>query len=530
MQTVSRTKETNEYVVGIDIGSSMVVMAVGRRNDDGTMNIVAIETSPTGDAVRNGMIDNHVRLGQTIKKIKDEIEGMLNITLDEAYVGMSGNAVYMATCSEHVYVTDVNNHCISKVDIANIEERIAKVPASSNSEIMERIPINYVIDDNRNVQGPIGYCATKLSAQYLFICCKQQQKMALENALMHAGMHLKALCANAAVVGDALLSDEEKRAGAAIVNIGHHLTDVSIFRDGHLCYMSSMPIGSEAVSQDLKTFLQLVSDSKITQIKHGAACAAMLKENEVSDSHAISVGQGGGKSKKVLVSNIIRVAEARMKDIVKFTMEELKFAKYSQRVPYGIILIGGGAQLNYTDELFNSELSNIPVRMAKWVNGFDADSQEKMGAVDQYVAASIVRYGNTLGPCRTLVKEEIVVPPAERDDWVNTTGVGTTDVGTTDGKPNGVGTADGKPNGGGTTDVGTTDGKPNGGGTTDVGTTDVKPNGGGTTDGDTTDGDTTDGDTTDGDTTGNEGNSTSVFNKLFNYINKIIAGDNQELQ
>lgn len=406
MQTVNTiNKESHDYFVGIDIGSSMIVMAVGRKNDDGTIHIVAIETQQSV-GVSNGMIDNVIHLGKAIKNAKEAIEQSLDIRIEEAYVGLSGEAVYGTTGTDFVYVRDTQNQYITQDDKRELHDRMSHVSTSNSDEIIDRIPLQYVLDNKREVDDPVGCCSSTLSASYLFLVCDHKQKNHLDQALHYAGIRLKGICINAAVAPGTLLTKEEMDGGAAVVNIGSHLTDISIVRDGHLCHIASLPIGADAINNDLREFCK-GSPTAIERLKKGR-CAAIYKESEVVENSTVNIKMMHNTQKPILVANIMQIAEARMQAIAGWVLRELKNAKYSQRLQCGIVLTGGGAQLAYADELFAREL-NIPTRLADTLHGFDEATQENITATDQFAAVSIIKFGVDSGAaCRVLVKEEKV--------------------------------------------------------------------------------------------------------------------------
>lgn len=389
--------EKKSYIVGVDIGSSQVVVAVGTMDKDGKVEILGLETQPVGDSVKNGSIQNVINLGQAIKQAKMELEKALNIRIQEAYVGISGGAVYCATYSDHVFIRNQADGCITHEDLRELDERMLKVAPGNSDEILERIPQRYVIDDHQEVSDPVGRYGKKLSAQYLFLLCNTQQKERVSRALHNAGMQLLGLCITPAVLPELLLSQEEREYGAAIIDIGCHLTDISIVHGGHLCYFTSLPIGGAAINQDLLTFVQTTKEEiEKTKRRYGS-----VVPQEIPDNTTVTIKMPGRPNRVILHRNIAEVTEARVKDIAKFVQNEIREAKFTSKITCGMVLTGGTALLSGIDELFTRE-TNCAARIGDMLHGLDEESQQKIGSYSQSAAVAILLYGAKCKPCSTV--------------------------------------------------------------------------------------------------------------------------------
>lgn len=394
--------EKKSYIVGVDIGSSQVIITVGCMREEGVVEVLGIETQPVGDSVRNGSIENVIRLGQAISRAKSELEHTLNIRIQEAYAGISGGAVYCAKYSDHVFIRNHTDGCIAPEDMRELDERMLKVATGNGDEILERIPQRYIIDDQQEVSDPVGRYGKKLSAEYLFLLCNSRQKDRVGHAFHNAGLKLLGLCIKPAVMPELLLSKEEREYGVAIVDIGAHLTDISIVRGGHLCYFASLPIGGASINQDLLAFVQ-TSKEEIEKVKrrYGSVVPSEIPENTT-----VAVKMPGRPNKVILHRNIAEITEARAKDIAKFVQTEIREAKFSSKIACGIVLTGGTALLNGIDELFAREM-NSSVRLGDTLYGIDEESQQNIASYSQSAAVAILLYGAKSKPCSAV---EIVRP------------------------------------------------------------------------------------------------------------------------
>jgi len=385
--------EKKSYIVGVDIGSSNVVVVVGTRNADGLLNIDGIASRSVAGGVTSGRIDNVRSVGKAIREAKEELEEELGIRINEAYAGISGNFIRCASYTDHVFIKD-SSRCITKEDVAALHERMRNVLADDGEQIMNRIPQNYVVDDGSETDDPVGAFGRKLSSTFLFVLCRKEQiervKMSFHNAGLRPPLDV---CVNPAVLPYVLLSDEERDEGAAVIDIGGGTTDVSIVRGGKLRYVASVPMGASAIDADLHSFGIAKINAEQIKKKYGSAVADM-----VPPDISVPVQMPGLMKKDLLQVNLVAIIEARLKDIIEFAWDEIRSAKFTSKIPCGIVLTGGSALLANIDELFRRETgANARLGAARY--GIDEESQQKIGTFAHSTAVAVLLFGAEHGFC-----------------------------------------------------------------------------------------------------------------------------------
>lgn len=398
--------EKKNYIVGVDIGSSNVVVVVGTRNTDGSLKIDGIASRPVAGGVTSGRIDNVRSVGKAVREAKEELEEELGIRLNEAYAGISGNFIRCASYTDHVFIKD-SSHCITREDVAALHERMRNVLADDSEQIMDRIPQNYVVDDGSETDDPVGAFGHKLSSTFLFVLCSREQIERVKMSFHNAGLRLLDICVNPAVLPDVLLSDEERDEGAAVIDIGGGTTDVSIVRGGILRYAASVPIGASTVDADLHAFGIAKLNAEQIKKKYGSAVADMVQPDI-----SVPVQMPGQTKKDFLQVNLVSIIEARLKDIAEFAWDEIRRAKFASRIPCGIVLTGGSALLENIDELFRRETgANVRLGAARY--GIDEESQQKIGTYAHSTAVAVLLFGEKHGFCE--VTERVALPSAGAD-------------------------------------------------------------------------------------------------------------------
>lgn len=407
-----KINEKQECIVGIDIGSSHVKVSIGYKQENGLLNVKGVEIQNVNDSVKDGSIVQVMELGKAIEAAKSALERELNVTLKDAYVGISGSAVSCARYEDFVSINSPNN-LITESDVHDLTERINKVSTNNEDKIIERILQRYIIDDRQEVRNPVGAFGTKLSAEYLLVLCSKVQIDRIKQTLFQARLQYKGICVNPIAQSLALLSKEEQDEGVAIVDIGCDLTDISVVRNGKVCYFASLPIGASSINNDLAQFVS-ASKSNIEKLKksYGEAIA----ENIPLDA-TCSVEVLGHSRKQILQRNVVEIIEERLKDIARFALKSLREAKLSNKIPCGVLLTGGSTYLSNIDKLFSREM-NMSVRCADTLYGVDEFSKENVLASTQSVVVGVMLHGlqHTSGsevePVHT--PQPQVVPPIQR--------------------------------------------------------------------------------------------------------------------
>lgn len=382
--------DKRSYVIAVDVGSSNVVVAVGTVAEGGVLNIETVVSEPT-EGVSAGMVDNSKSVGMALRRARERAEKEAGITITDAYVGISGKFVRSARYTDHVFVEDVDN-CISQRDVNALMERMRNVKAADGEVIMDLFPISYRGDTGAEMKNPVGCYSKQLSSTYNFILCEHMAKDRLRRVFLDAGIKIKGMFANGAVVADSVVSTDEKEEGVAVVDIGGGVTDVAIYYGGALRHVVSIPIGGSAVNGDIRAYG--IPEKQVEKLKtrYGSAVVALTPDD------IIQVRSSSRSLKSILRLNLAAVIEARMTDIAEYVWNEIREAGFAKKLSAGIVLTGGGAALKNADELFH-RVTGQDVRVACAEMGVATESLEKVASPAFTLAVSILIDGAQVGPC-----------------------------------------------------------------------------------------------------------------------------------
>lgn len=382
--------ENKSYIVAVDVGSSEVVVAVGSPNEGGVLEILTVVSEPT-DGVSAGLVDNSKSVGQALRRARERAEQEARIAITDAYVGISGKFVRCARYTDHVFVEDVEN-CISQRDVNALMERMRNVKAADGEVIMDLFPLSYKGDAGTEMRNPVGCYSKQLSSTYNFILCEHMAKDRLRRVFLDAGIKIRGMFANAAVMADSVVSTDEKEEGVAVVDIGGGVTDVAVCYGGALRYIASIPIGGSAVNADIRAYG--IPEKQVEKLKkrYGTAVADLTPDD------IIQVRNSSRSLKSILRLNLAAVIEARMTDIAEYVWNEIRDAGFGKKLSAGIVLTGGGAGLKNIDELFR-RVTGQEVRVACAEMGVATESLEKVSSPASTVAVSLLLRGAQTGAC-----------------------------------------------------------------------------------------------------------------------------------
>lgn len=382
--------DNKSYIVAVDVGSSEVVVAVGSPNEGGVLEILTVVSEPT-DGVSAGLVDNSKSVGQALRRARERAEQESRIAITDAYVGISGKFVRCARYTDHVFVEDVEN-CISQRDVNALMERMRNVKAADGEVIMDLFPLSYKGDAGTEMRNPVGCYSKQLSSTYNFILCEHMAKDRLRRVFLDAGIKIRGMFANAAVMADSVVSTDDKEEGVAVVDIGGGVTDVAVYYGGALRYIASIPIGGSAVNADIRAYG--IPEKQVEKLKkrYGTAVADLTPDD------IIQVRNSSRSLKSILRLNLAAVIEARMTDIAEYVWNEIRDAGFGKKLSAGIVLTGGGAGLKNIDELFR-RVTGQEVRVACAEMGVATESLEKVSSPASTVAVSLLLRGAQTGAC-----------------------------------------------------------------------------------------------------------------------------------
>ena len=347
--------ENGDYVVAIDLGTNTVATVVGTRGEGGKVRIIDCEISPVQGVVRSE-IKNVELVAQSIKRTIEAIEARQQITIREAYAGISGQHIRCVKYPYYVFVGRDGE--IREEDVQKLHESMGNVQAPDGETIIQIIPQNYIVDDEETM-NPVGAFGNKLEAVFNFVLGDNNAVSRVKRALQKVEIRQAGLFLNAVASAEAVATEDEKEEGVAVVDIGGGTTDVTVFYKNSVRHVGIVPMGGNAINRDIRSYGILERHVESLKVRYGSAMRDQIK----TEMSIKTPGLNARMPKEISLLNLAAIIEARMLDIIDFVMAEIKASGCQQKLGAGVVLTGGAAQMKDLDLLFKN-YTGIDVRVA----------------------------------------------------------------------------------------------------------------------------------------------------------------------
>lgn len=346
-----------DLLVSLDIGTSKVRVIVGEVHN-GSINIIGVGAAESQGMNKGAIVD----IDQTVFAIREAVEQaerMVDATIREVYVGISGNHIELVMSHGVVAVSSENKE-IDDEDIYRVIEAAKVISIPPEKEIIDVVPIEYIIDGLSGVSDPHGMIGIRLEMEGTIITGSKTIIHNLYRCVEKAGLKIAGFYLQSLAASDIALSKDEKNLGVVLIDMGAGSTTVSIFEQGTLAAIRSIPIGGDYITSDIAYALRTTTDeAKRLQIKYGCG---MIEHASPSESFKVK-RIGSNADLECSQVDLAHVIEPRVAEIIQFAQEEVINLGYDGEIPAGYVLTGGVAAMPGVVELAREELQ-APVRIA----------------------------------------------------------------------------------------------------------------------------------------------------------------------
>lgn len=360
--------ENNRFVTGLDVGTENVRAVIATVSREGEVSIVGYNEGKSA-GMRKGVPANLIGPAEAIDRMLGDAERMGGYDVRNAYVSINGSTV-TSTHVEGMIAVGSAEHEINGADLDRVEGVAVTGRIPVNRNVLDVIPLEYALDGQGGIKDPLGMAGSRLEMRACVISALAPNCENLKRATMTADVKAERLVPSVVAAARAVLTDRQKENGVAIVNLGAATTSLAVYEEGDLQYVGVVPAGSNNITNDLAIVLaidpELAEEIKVRFI---------TGDFDSERNPIIKVGKNGERTFDR--KEVEEVVKARLEEIFNEVRKKLKAAKYDQRLPEGIVLVGGGAKMRNI-ELFAKKILEAAVRIGspRGLNGV-ADAIEK---------------------------------------------------------------------------------------------------------------------------------------------------------
>src|SRR5215210_7864436 len=338
----------DRIIAGLDIGSAkttvVIAEAIGERKTPPSLRILGVGQART-TGLRRGIVADIEETTRSIKKAVEDAERMAGTKIESIYAGIAGEHVRAMTSKG---IVAVNGDEISRADVnrANEVARAQQVP--QDRELLHAIPQEYSVDKNQGIRDPIGMVGTRLETEMYLVTIGSSPATNLRKSVERAGYAVKELVLEPLASALAVLTEDEKELGAALVEMGAGTTDVAIFHEGKIRHLATVSYGGNNVTNDIVHGLGVTqADAERLKENYGCAYEPLVDPADIIQLPS-TVAQGDRQIPRELLAHIIH---QRMDEIFNLVQTEISTAGYRSKLSGGIVLAGGGAAMQGAGEL-----------------------------------------------------------------------------------------------------------------------------------------------------------------------------------
>jgi len=360
--------DNKRFVTGLDVGTENVRAVIATVSKEGEVTIVGYNEGKSA-GMRKGIPANLTGPAEAIDRMLGDAERMGGVDVRSAYVSINGSTV-ISTNTEGMIAVGTAEHEINGEDLDRVEDVAVTGRIPANRDVLDVVPLEYALDGQGGIKDPLGMAGARLEMRACVVSALTPNCENLKRATLTADVKAERLVPSVVAAAKAVLTDRQRENGVAVVNIGAATTSVAVYEEGDLQYVGVVPAGSNNITNDLAIVLA-IDPELAEEIK----TRFITGDFESEKSPAIKVGKNGDRTFDR--KEVEEVVKARLEEIFMEVRKKLKAAKYDQRLPEGIVLVGGGAKMRDID-LFAKKVLEAAVKIGKptGLNGV-ADAVEK---------------------------------------------------------------------------------------------------------------------------------------------------------
>ncbi len=350
-------------IVGIDIGTTKVGTVVAQLSDSGRLNILGVGVAPS-KGLDKGVVVNIDNAVSAIETSIEKAERLTGYRIGTAFVGVSGRHISSLN-SRGVVAVQRPDQEITRSDIARAVEAAQAVAIPTQREIIHVIPRAYILDGHEGIRDPIGMSGFRLEVETHIVTGEVMAIQNLIRSVQKSGIGIDELVLQPLASGEAVLSAEDKDRGVVLVDIGGSTSDVAIFVQGGVWHTSVISLGGNHFTNDITYVLHTPQNTaEYLKLRYGSAIAGE-EGDEYDDEREIEIDTLNANEKQRINRNLLnQILQARAEELVELIYQEIRRSGYEGRLPAGVVLTGGGAQLARLDELVR-EMLGLPVRIGR---------------------------------------------------------------------------------------------------------------------------------------------------------------------
>lgn len=344
-----------DFIVAIELGSTDISGIAGKKNADGSINILAYSSEKSDDCIKKGVIYNLDKTTQKLTSIIKDLETKLQAGIKKVYIGVGGLSLRSIKNTETRQLGDdtrISQAIIDSMMEANIETPLL------DYEILAVEPQEYKVGNNLLTE-PVGTTASSIEGNYLNIIARPSVKQNIKQCLSHTGYEIAGFTISPMATADTVLTTNEKRSGCALIDLGADTTTVAIYKNNILRHVCVIPLGGNNITKDICSKQIEEDDAELIKLRYASAYTEYKEGEEVQDTEYAIDGKCS-----IMSRTLEDIVEARVNEIITNVFNQIKLSNYSDGLMAGIVVTGGVSNMPNIDKAITNITKIEKVRVA----------------------------------------------------------------------------------------------------------------------------------------------------------------------
>ena len=343
-------------IVGLDVGTTKICAVVGEVEGN-KINIVGIGTHPS-IGLRKGVVVNIESTVESIQKAVEEAELMAGCEISSVYAGIAGGHI---TSFNSRGIVAIKGPEVTKNDVERVIDAARAVAIPMDREVIHVIPQEFIIDDQGGIQNPVGMSGVRLEAKIHIVTGAVTSAHNIVKCANRSGLDVCDIVLEPLASGEAVLTNEEKDLGAALLDLGGGTSDLAIFFGKNIKHTFVLSLGGNNLTNDISIGLRASqAEAEKIKIKYGTCVT-----QNISSEETIEVpGMGGRKPRKLPRQILGEILEPRIEEIFTLIKREIFRAGMDNVITSGVVLTGGSSLLHGITDIAES-IFDVPSRLGK---------------------------------------------------------------------------------------------------------------------------------------------------------------------
>lgn len=404
-------RQDNNYIAAIDIGTTKIVAIIGKQNENKKFEILGLSRADS-KGVKRGVVLNIEETVNAIQHTLGEVEQKTGAKAKDVYVGIAGQ--HIKSVRNRGYINrDSYEDEITKEDIEALVEDMYKIPIDVGEEIIHVLPQNFIVDNETGVKNPVGMSGKRLEANFHIVIGQIASARNIEKCVTRCNLNVKNLILEPLASSEAVLTEDEKEAGVALVDIGGGTTDIAVYYDGIIRHTAVIPFGGGVVTQDIKEGCSILQrQAELLKMQFGSALGDIAQDDKVVTIPGIS----GREPKEISFRSLAYIIQSRMEEIIDAVMFEIENSDHADKLSAGIVLTGGGALLRHLPQLVRFR-TGMDVRVGFPNEHLAGDVDEEINQPMYSTSIGLIMKGHE--EMLKEAKQKVKTPPGEQNEENN---------------------------------------------------------------------------------------------------------------